>query len=163
MSTAVISGDAVAIRPIQASEYSKACNLVMEMFNKFNAPDCTEEGLRLFSRIARPDVIAKDMLEGDLTWVAVTDKKVVGVIKMHSENHIHLLFVDDACHGKGIGRRLFEAALRHVREHYPERSNITVNSSSFAVPVYRALGFNIAGRPETKHGVRIVPMRFGAK
>ncbi len=160
MSATRVSGHAVAIRPIQVSEYAQTCDLVMEMFNKYNAQECTEEGLRLFSCIARPDVIAKGMLEGDVTWVAATEKKVIGVIKIHRENHIHLLFVDDTWHGKGIARQLFAAALLHVRENYPEKSHITVNSSSFAVPVYRALGFSTAGNPATKHGVRIVPMTF---
>jgi len=160
MNTTGISGNAVAIRPIQASEYSKACDLVMAVFNKYNAEECTEEGLRMFSCIARPDVIAKGMLEGDVTWVAATEKKVIGVIKIHRENHIHLLFVDDTWHGKGIARQLFEAALLHVRENYPEKLHITVNSSSFAVPVYRALGFTTTGSPASKHGVRIVAMSF---
>ncbi len=160
MSTTGTSDDAVAIRLIRASEYSKTCDLVLEVFNKFNAEECTEEGLRIFFDLARADVIAKGMLEGDPTWVAVSDSRVVGVIKMRSANHILFFFVGEAWHGKGIGRRLFEAAKLHVREHCPENLNITVNSSSFAVPVYRALGFITTGNPETRRGIRSVPMRL---
>ncbi len=160
MSTSESSDATVKIRLIRASEYSESCELVLEVFNESNAPECTEEGLNLFYRMATPEVIAKGMQEGNRTWVAVTGESVIGVIKMHNGNHIHFLFVSKDWQGQGVGRRLFEAALLHVRGHHPEKTDITVNSSSNAVPIYRALGFIEAGRPQIKQGIPIVPMQL---
>jgi GNAT superfamily N-acetyltransferase len=77
--------------------------------------------------------------------------RTVGMIEVRDGRHICLFFVDGAFQGRGIGRRLFEAALaqRESTSGYME-----VHASPFSVPVYTALGFRKTA------GIKYVPMRM---
>lgn len=56
---------------------------------------------------------------------------------------------------KGIGRSLFET----MRKDY-DRQEFTVNSSPYAVEVYRHLGFKETDTEQTVNGLRFTPMRL---
>ena len=68
--------------------------------------------------------------------------------------HVALFFVKGACHGRGIGRRLWNALLEDSAA-----DAVTVHSSRFAVPVYEKLGFVRLGPECETGGIRYVPMR----
>ena len=74
---------------------------------------------------------------------------------MRDCQHIADFFVDAAYHRRGIGRQLFEA----MRQDY-DRQVFTVNSSPYAVEVYRHLGFVPTDAEQLTDGLRYVPMRF---
>ena len=67
-------------------------------------------------------------------------------------------FVDAAYHRRGIGRRLLEA----MRRDYT-RQVFTVNSSPYAVEVYRHLEFVPTSGEQTVDGLRFTPMQYSAK
>ena len=59
-------------------------------------------------------------------------------------------------HRRGIGRRLFEA----MRRDY-EKQEFTVNSSPYAVEIYKRLGFVQEDAERlSPEGLRYTPMRF---
>ena len=77
---------------------------------------------------------------------------------MRAPQHIGGFFVEAAYHRRGIGRRLFEA----MRQDY-ETQVFTVNSSPYAVEVYRRLGFAATDTEQLTDGLRYTPMRFAPK
>lgn len=97
--------------------------------------------------------------EGHLALVARVDKRPVGYIHIRDGNHICLFFVNLSYQGQGIGRLLFEEA---VRQCYPHGSAyFEVNSSLFAVPIYEALGFQRQSGVRLVNGIRFVELTFG--
>jgi GNAT superfamily N-acetyltransferase len=112
-------------------------------------------------------------------------KVIVGVIAVRGGSHVSLMFVDPSVQGRGIGRRLFEAALAVIRRGAagqrpggskrlgapPPASDcteagfkagtrsVTVNSSDHAVDFYRSLGFEPVRPAYFKNGMKITPMR----
>ena len=74
---------------------------------------------------------------------------------MRAPQHIGGFFVGAGYHRRGIGRRLFEA----MRLDY-EMQAFTVNSSPYAVEVYRHLGFLPTDTEQVADGIRYTPMRF---
>ncbi|MCF2681811.1 GNAT family N-acetyltransferase [Faecalicatena contorta] len=67
-------------------------------------------------------------------------------------------FVKEAWHRKGIGKQLFDA----VKRDY-EIQEFTVNSSPYAVEVYRHLGFIPTASEQITNGIRYTPMRYRAE
>lgn len=57
-----------------------------------------------------------DCVRDEAVWVAEVEDRVVGFISVFlPENHIHNLFIDPAWQNRGIGTRLLECALDHMK------------------------------------------------
>lgn len=82
--------------------------------------------------------------------------KLIGVIATRNQGaHIALFFVDGRYQRKGVGRRLFSECLIGNKNAY-----ITVNSSVFAVDVYRKLGFIEIGECMEDSGIFFTFMAY---
>ena len=86
--------------------------------------------------------------------VAVEAGVVVGAVGIRDGSHLYHLWVRESHHGHGVGRALWTHALEHAG--HPEL--FTVNSSPYAVPVYRRFGFEPVAEEIRKDGVAFVPM-----
>lgn len=81
--------------------------------------------------------------------------KSVGMLAMREKDcHLSMFFIHSFYHRKGIGRALFEFAMQ---EH--PYWNVTVSSSTYAVPFYQSLGFFPLDAPRNYHGLVSVPMK----
>lgn len=138
------------IKELSPEEIPDALELVWKVFKEYEAPDYTEEGIREFySSIHDEGYLSKLRIFG-----AFLDGKLPGVIATRSAGtHIALFFVDGKYHRRGIGRALFEAVLKAC-----PAERLTVNSSPYAVPVYRRLGFHETDTEQTVSGLRFTPM-----
>lgn len=140
------------IERIGVDDREEALALVWEVFMQFEAPDYSEQGIATFKRFLE-DKSSIDALE---MYGAYDQNRLVGVIATRNNgNHIALLFVDGSHHRRGIGRRLFE---RVVEAGTGDR--ITVNSSPYAVEVYKHLGFAAESKDQLTDGIRYVPMTY---
>lgn len=68
------------------------------------------------------------------------DGRAAGIILVRKFWNLSSLFVDPAFHRRGVGRALLQAVLPDCRLHSPKR-RLLVNSSTFGVPFYVAMGF----------------------
>ena len=128
----------------------KALLLVWQVFQEYEAPDYTKEGVREFYRS-----IHDENYLSNLDWHgAFAEEKLLGVIAVRNEGaHIALFFVDGKYHRQGIGKRLFQTVRGTCRS---DRMN--VHSSPYAVPVYHKLGFRDTGPEQVVNGLRFTPM-----
>ena len=68
-------------------------------------------------------------------------------------------FIKPSYHRRGIGKQLFKTAILNQPV-----SEMTVNSSSYAIPIYRKLGFEPVCEEQVTHGMKYTPMkRMGTK
>jgi predicted GNAT family N-acyltransferase len=81
----------------------------------------------------------------------------VHLLKINDLNY-HL-FVPNTFRGQGFARKLWQVAHDACRDT-GNVGEYTVNSSSFAVEMYRRFGFIETGPPKTRNGVRAVPMKL---
>ena len=143
----------IEIRRIEKGEVDGALELVMSVFMAFEAPDYSEEGVEAFKRTA---VYNPAFIESLLFYGAFSENGLVGVIATRNEgSHIALFFVDARYHRKGIGRKLFEAALNDCPSE-----EMTVNSSPYAVEAYHRLGFMDTAEEQIRDGIRYTPMVY---
>jgi len=83
--------------------------------------------------------------------------RIVGYISMNENGHLYHLFVSEQYQGKGIARELWNEITRKCKS-----SRYTVRSSLYAVPVYKAFGFNEAGPAGVKDGMHFQPMELAS-
>lgn len=142
----------LSIRALQEKDMEEGLSLVWDVFQEFEMPDYGREGTEQFYKsIHDADFLAKVHVLG-----AFQDEKLVGIIASRNEgSHIALFFVDGKYHRQGIGKRLFQSLLKECRSQ-----RITVNSSPYAVPFYRKLGFHEIGEEQIKNGIIFTPMEM---
>jgi GNAT superfamily N-acetyltransferase len=143
------------IRKITKAELPEAMELVWQVFQQFEAPDYSDEGVQTFkahidSQLTNPTLEVYAGFDGS---------SIVGVIATKNEgSHISLFFVNADRHGQGIGRKLFEYI-----ENLCSSDALTVNSSPYAVPIYHRLGFHDTNSEQLADGIRYVPMEYQKK
>lgn len=138
------------IREIRQEEVEKALCLVWKVFQEYEAPDYTKEGVEEFYKsIHDENYLSK------LCWYGTfVQEELVGIIATRNEGtHIALFFVEGKYHRQGIGKRLCQT-VRSVNNS----NKMTVNSSPYAVPIYHKLGFKDTDTEQVVNGLRFTPM-----
>lgn len=143
-----------SVRRLSPEEIPEALELCWRVFQAFEAPEYSPEGVDAF----RASLDDRERTRNLAFYGALEEDKLVGVLCMREPQHIADFFVDAAYHRRGIGRQLFEA----MRLDY-SRQVFTVNSSPYAVEVYRHLGFVPTDTEQLTDGIRYTPMRFEEK
>ncbi|MFA9380296.1 MAG: GNAT family N-acetyltransferase [Acetanaerobacterium sp.] len=142
------------IRPLKIEELDEALALAWRVFEQFDAPEYSEQGIQHF----RDSIMRENMLKrisiGELRfWCCEQDKRLVGIIAVRQhERHICLLFVDKAYHRRGIASAMIETAIEGWR-------SVTAYSSPYAVEIYKRLGFRATDVECIRDGMRFTPMR----
>ena len=139
------------IRRLELPEYENAATLSFEVYLQCGKDDFDEQGLESFKSFVND----KAVVNGLVIYGAFDEDNLVGVLatKNHGE-HISLFFIKEEYHRKGIGRKLFDALIADNPVF-----GMTVNSSSYAVPFYRSLGFREVKEPQVTNGLRYIPMK----
>jgi len=148
------------IREIHKGEETKACQLVIECFSEFVAPDYGNEGVKEFLKYANPDSMQDRLEHGNFVLVAVVNGLITGVIEVRSNNHVSLLFVKKEYQGRGTATKLLELAIRKCRLAKHDIDYIEVNSSLYAVKIYERLGFIKINTEQLVNGIRFIPMKL---
>lgn len=140
------------IKVIDEKQQSKAFDLAWRVFNKFEAPEYNKEGIEAFFKA----IHSQEYTSLLKIYGAFYHEEIVGVLATrNSGSHIALFFVEDQYHNMGIGRQLMEEALKNC-----QTSEMTVNSSPYAVKIYRALGFVEVDTEQISDGIRYIPMAY---
>lgn len=143
------------IRKLLTTEIDEAMQLSLRVFMECGSDDFDDEGLKTFT-----DFLSSKPLINDLNiYGAIENDKIIGVLAMKNKGrHVSLFFVEKAYHGKGVGRRLFQYVISQSGPLC-----ITVNSSTYAVKVYKRLGFRETDTVQTRDGLTFVPMVYNPK
>lgn len=145
--------EAYPVRRLSREEIPAALELCWRVFLEFEAPEYSEEGIAAF----RASLDDQERTRRLRFYGAFHGDTLVGVLCMREPQHIGGFFVDAPYHRRGIGKKLFAA----MRQDY-EKQEFTVNSSSYAVEVYRHLGFAPTDGEQNIDGLRFTPMKYSA-
>lgn len=140
------------IRKLYKQETKNALELVKRVFMEFEAPEYSSEGVKNFIS----DMESESFIDLLTLYGAFDESALVGVAATRNEGgHISLFFVDSLFHKRGIGRLLFNQIVKDC-----STDKITVNSSPYAVEVYRKLGFSVTAEEQSVNGIRFIPMVY---
>jgi len=138
---------------------SNVLQLVWDVFEEFEAHQYSAEGVREFQNYIEYSSM-KRMLENSemMMWGCFHNGKIIGMIAVKQPSHITLLFVDKQYHRQGIARALYQKIIDYYSKA-DDCSEISVNSSLYAVEAYKRLGFVATDTEQEKIGIRFVPMK----
>ena len=146
----------IRYRLMRPGEEKAVCVLVERVFNELVAPDYKKNGIEEFFKYTNPEALAARRGPDQFVVLAEEEGRVGGMIEIRGGDHIALFFVERR--GEGISRGLLDLALKECRRRKNDLTQITVNSSLFAEPIYRRLGFESSGGPHMVNGILFVPM-----
>ena len=133
-------------------ERPAALALAWKVFTEYESPDYAPEGTEEFRKCLEDD----SYLEGIVYYGTFEGEALVGVLGVRKDRrHICFFFVDGQHHRRGIGTRLFKRMLEDF-----SGQTITLNSSPYGVPFYKALGFTATDSEQTVNGIRFTPMAY---
>lgn len=150
------------VRRLTPSELEEALELAWTTYQEFEAPDYEPEGVQTFHR----DIVQNGMFkEGcrsgeNKMWGAFDGEKLVGIFVMRGVAHICLAFTHRDYHRKGIATAIFKILLKDVRQENPELVRLTLNSSPYALPFYRHVGFAATDNERKVDGIRFTSMEY---
>ncbi len=111
----------------------------MEFDSLDYGPEHTERmRLAIEERIANHDIYRSDKR---LLFVALDDKKVIGIIETYGNNRISLMFVDRDYHRQGIATALMNRIVCELKMRGFDE--IVLNSSPNGLLFYKHFGFTI--------------------
>jgi len=150
--------ETLTYRPLSAEDILEVSELVTRVFNEFVAPEYSSKGVQEFHCYIQPSAFRARAQTNHFSLITLEQDKVVGVIEMRDHNHIALLFVAPEFQRRGIAKELLHRALQICRANEPRLWEISVNSSSYAVPIYERLGFRRVGGRQIRNGIGFFPM-----
>ena len=150
----------VEISELRIDEIHFYSNLIKEVFDEFVAIDYPDEGNRTFYNFIAEDAILQRLEKGNIMVCAKIDGEIVGAHEVRDKNHIALFFVKTQHHNKGIGKELFNFSLKLIVNKYHEITVITVNSSPYALNIYKRLSFIEESEIQEKDGIKFYPMEY---
>ena len=148
------------IKEVVDKDLRRALDLVNRVFSEFVAVDYSEQGRNTFESYLEGKLqeVSASLESGEKKiWAYYQENEIIGVIATQGVSHISLMFVDKQYHRQGIGRQLLGVALDWFKKH-KDVTQITVNSSPYAVKAYESLGFMKTEEPQEKDGIIYVPM-----
>lgn len=147
----------MSYRPANLRDAAAISELVTALAEKFITPDYSSTGAAVLLESMSPEQTRERMKLGFRYRVAVERRRIVGVIAMIPRGHLYHLFVAETHHRRGIARTLWTTARDEALEN-GNPGRITVNSSRYAVPVYRRFGFVEDGGITAKNEITCQPM-----
>ncbi len=132
-------------------------DLITPLARKQIAHEFSDEGARNLLSSMTPEAIDGYFRSGYRYHVAEDAGRLVGVVAVRDNKHLYHLFVVEQYQGQGLARELWSVA-KEACVAAGNPGEFTVNSSRFALGMYRKFGFVESGPPENKQGVVYFPM-----
>jgi GNAT superfamily N-acetyltransferase len=148
----------IRIEKYQSGQEIMIHQLIKRVFDEFVAIDYCEEGNRFFHDWIQPSKIAERQHNAINLWVALTDRKLVGMLEIRDNKYISLLFVDKEYQGKGIAKKLVAESVKEIIRRDPACEKIYVHASPFSIPVYKKMGFTEMDHMQVDNGIKYLPM-----
>lgn len=145
---------------IEDGQENALSEMVWDVFSEFQAPDYSREGINSFREFIKPQRLANEISNNRIKVYCCYDKDdLVGILAVQDITHISLLFVKKSHHRRGIAKELLKRAIKDIKIKNPNVEILTVNSSPYAVEIYRRLGFNPTDNMQEKDGIVFMPMK----
>ncbi|MDX2428190.1 MAG: GNAT family N-acetyltransferase [Xanthomonadales bacterium] len=147
------------IRAAVPEDSESISKLLCGLVEKFIAKELSLQGRDFLLSTMTVDAISLNIQSGYRYHVAEVKGLLTGVIAVRGNAHLYHLFVAEQFHRKGIAKKLWQLAMNECLRD-GNTGEFTVNSSAYALGVYKKLGFVVQSGPREKYGVVFYPMKL---
>jgi GNAT superfamily N-acetyltransferase len=147
------------IRPLHDPDIGAVASLMRVLAPEFILRDTPPEAASTFLRDNDACAVRRYVAAGVVYHVADVQGALAGFVAMRDCRHLFHMFVAKAHHGQGVGRALWEVASKAALDAGGD-GVFTVNSSDYAIAVYRAFGFVPAAPRQRTNGLTYTPMQL---
>jgi len=145
----------IEVKQLLNNEKDEALLFAKKVYIECKDESYSEQGIGTFCKF----VDNKEITKSFKVYGAFEDNVLKGIIATdRRKRHISLFFVDKVSQGKGIGKKLMSVVIDDN-----ENSFITVNSSRYAVPIYKKIGFIKTEEEKEQDGLKFTPMKLVLK
>lgn len=146
------------VRWARKEEWVSAVEMIWRTFLQYEGKEYPQENVEHFFDFITGFELYESFLKGEyLLMVALEGDRIIGAGTVRDGNHLSLLFVDSAYHGRGVGSSILGRLCDYLKTEAGERY-MSLEAASAAVNFYRKQGFR-AVRPEMEiSGIRLTPM-----
>lgn len=146
------------IEPIATADIPAVIDLIQESFLRSVAPDWSDQAVKIFlEEDLSVSNLTKYVSEPNICLKAIKNNEIHGVLIFSSESKLAHLFVKPNQYQKGVGKSLFSAALKQVKD---EVEYIALTSTEFAVSAYEKMGFRKSAPAFKYNGCLFQPMVY---
>ncbi|MGN0642089.1 MAG: GNAT family N-acetyltransferase [Huintestinicola sp.] len=143
--------------PAADADISAALSLAGDVFDRFEAPCYPSEGVKAFHDFLESEKLSLRIKSCDIPiWVCKRGSEIIGMMALRDGNHVCLAFTAEKYQRQGVGKGLF--AMLEKFSASKGFTEITVNSSPYGMPFYKALGFLPSDMEQINDGIIITPM-----
>ena len=146
------------VRQAEPDDALAISSLVQACFIEHVAPDWESSAQQEFLRDTTAEKLAARIAESALVELYEDKGQILGVLLLPRPTLVQLFFVAPDQLRRGIGKALWEVARKHLEERYSEVKTVELNSSPYAVPAYKALGFFPISEPFRRRGAVAIRM-----
>ena len=140
------------LRHATAADASAISSLVCAGFDQNIAQDWEPQAQRHFFEENQPDKLRSKIADASLCLVCEQGAELLGVIFLPRPTLVQLFFVAPGHLRNGIGRKLWSAVRVELEQRHADIRTVELNSSPYAVAVYKALGFFPISKPYRRKG-----------
>lgn len=148
----------VSYRSMLPDDETDVDALVQSVFDEIDAPGFANDGIAAFKKLISAGSFTDRLRSGSLVLLAVSEKKIIGILEMLHYRHIALVFVEKPFQKIGIVQELCRKAVILCRKLNPDLQEITVNASPNALGAYQKMGFTPTEDEKEENGIRFTPM-----
>jgi GNAT superfamily N-acetyltransferase len=145
----------IDLRPFELADAEAVSAMVRQVFDEHVAASFERAGIDEMHHHVAPEAIV-ERARTHRTLVAWQENVIVGVIEVHDEDHVSMLFVRTSHMGQGIATALMTRAIEMCKAAGCQK--MTVNAALNAQSFYARLGFEPTDEPQRIHGFAYVPM-----
>jgi len=158
----------VNLRIATENDATEISSLILTVAHSQLRTEFSEDGWLLFKKLLAVKTL-KGLLNNKKFFYLVVTKgqSVVGVLCIKDRSHVFHFFVHSEFQGRGIGKLLWKAYLNDIKKprfNYgtpvKKFTEVSVNSSDYALPIYQKLGFKMKNGRQIKNGVCYTPLTF---
>jgi len=149
----------IKIERASAADCDAIAALVASLAQTYILPEFDAKAREHFLAANSSENIQQLLAQGFVYHLALAGDELIGLVGMRAHSHLYHLFVAKSHHRQGLARQLWLTA----RDHALANGNsgcFTVNSSNYAIAVYRAFGFQQTAELQQHLGVWYTPMQL---